>query len=165
MKKLARRCSALANKVNLSTKIFAVYGFIVAGFSTFAMLALVLFSDRDSAASDHFNIQQLVAACAVFLLVTTLLIVGLVRYLYRQLGGDPTHLAAIAQSLKDGVLNSTGSTATTGIYGCISQTAVNLRAVISGILEVAVNISSESKQALEGNSDLGRRTQEQATNL
>ena len=98
-------------------------------------------------------------------LLSLILVLFVVRSIYRQLGADPSELVAITKSLAAGSLVMKHKKETFGVYGSISQTVKRLNEVITGIMVVSTEVNSAAHQVQTGNVDLSSRTQEQASSL
>ncbi|HSG87910.1 MAG TPA: methyl-accepting chemotaxis protein [Pseudomonadales bacterium] len=91
--------------------------------------------------------------------------IAITRSVLGQLGADPAELETIADHLASGQLDIETRTATSGVALSIANTVTRLKEVIAGIQRGAEEVSLASTQLGQGNSDLSRRTQEQASSL
>lgn len=89
----------------------------------------------------------------------------IVRGIKRQLGGDPSDLVGITDSLAMGQLTMERNKNAEGVYGSINQTVDKLIEIISGIKFGASEVREASEQVSQGNINLSQRTQEQASSL
>jgi methyl-accepting chemotaxis protein len=107
----------------------------------------------------------------VFLTVTAMALAmfgAFARRLTRELGGEPSDVAAVARRIAGGDLASGVATFpgdTTSLLAAMAEMNDRLRAVIGSIHESARSVSRASRDIASGNAELSERTMVQATSL
>ncbi len=88
------------------------------------------------------------------------------RAILHQMGGEPSEVAAMVSRIATGELNVTfDSRAKTGIYAAMETMVNNLRSTVSTLLEVGVNIVSQSSTTSAGSQTLSQGATEQAASI
>ncbi|RTZ47587.1 methyl-accepting chemotaxis protein [Candidimonas sp. SYP-B2681] len=139
---------------------------------------LVTLVDRKVQNAERFSneIDSVYASTVRWLVVLTVLgaiiamLLGLIitRSLTRQLGAEPSEVAAIADSISKGNLTNRidVSRATPGsVISAMSVMQEGLRKLVASVLASSDNIATGAGQIAAGNVDLSQRTEEQAANL
>ncbi|WP_310732303.1 methyl-accepting chemotaxis protein [Ideonella sp. A 288] len=110
----------------------------------------------------------LIGAALVTALVAAGLALLVVRSLVRELGGEPSDVAALARSIADSDL-STHIHVLPGDTGSVVAAMARMQASLSGIVGNvrgnAEGVATASAQIAQGNTDLSQRTEEQASAL
>ncbi len=94
--------------------------------------------------------------------------VVLTRHLTRQLGGEPTDVAHMAQTIAGGDLSQTieaRDADPNSIVAAMQQMQLSLRQLVASVRSSSDSIATGSGQIATGNADLSQRTEEQASNL
>ena len=97
--------------------------------------------------------------------IVLLLGIWMLRSVNNQLGGDPSVLEEISESLANGDLKMDRDKSAVGVYGSINATVDRLIEIISGIKTGANEVHDASELVSMGNENLSQRTQEQASSL
>ncbi len=98
------------------------------------------------------------------------LVVGmlLTRGLNRQLGGEPSDVAAVASAIAQGDLSTAIDTRQArpgSVVAAMDEMQKSLRQVVATVRGGSENIATASAQIAQGNADLSQRTEEQASAL
>ena len=123
-------------------------------------LATETATEREATATELMIIISVAA-----LLMALALAVWILLSIGKQLGGDPSVIANIAESLANGNLTANQKQSATGVYGSINATVNRLKEIISGIKFAANEVHITAEQVSQGNINLSQRTQEQASSL
>jgi len=126
--------------------------------------------DEEEAYKELAAAQQ---TAKIMTILLTLLITGIgivsgmlfVRNLLRQMGGEPDHIAEIADRIALGDLTvqlETTGKANTGIYAAIKQMAERLQLVVADVKAASNNMTSGSQQLSAGSTQMSQGTTEQA---
>ncbi|MBB5504701.1 methyl-accepting chemotaxis protein [Paraburkholderia atlantica] len=126
-----------------------------------------VFTD-DIEAVFYRTLAQYVIAALVLCALVSLVIGVIVRSILRQLGGEPAYAVQIASRIADGDLDVIVDTKTgdsTSLLAAMKRMQQRLAQAIEQIRSGATLISSVSNEIAAGNSDLSRRTEQQAAAL
>ena len=102
------------------------------------------------------------------LLVGITIGVLITRGLTRQLGGEPSDVAATANAIASGNLSTTidiSKALPTSVVHAMHEMQASLRQIVSTVRASSDSIATGSQQIATGNSDLSQRTETQASNL
>ena len=116
------------------------------------------------------SIAQLTRTSVWVAVVSTLLIalfaVILGRYLFNLLGGDPSDMSRIAETIAGGDLrDQQGDENAKGAYAQLVTMRRKLRAILTEASSIANTVNNGSTELSEGNLGLKERTRQQAENL
>ncbi len=132
---------------------------------------------KQSNASDHNEqtdkiYEEIKVALSLMTLggaaVGVLVGVMLTRGLTRQLGGEPSQVAAVAASIAGGDLTTkidTSKARPGSVVFAMSEMQDSLRTVVSSVRDGSDSIVTGTSEIATGNADLSQRTEEQASNL
>ncbi|WP_075259329.1 methyl-accepting chemotaxis protein [Herbaspirillum camelliae] len=128
-------------------------------------------NNRAQAATD--NMAQLaaltVAVLTLVVVVISILIAALLtRGLLKQLGGEPTYAAQIAQQIADGDLTANVQTKTgdnSTLLFAIKNMRDSLVSIVAQVRQGTFTIEQASSEIASGNLDLSSRTEQQASSL
>lgn len=128
-------------------------------------------NNRAQAATD--NMAQLaaltVAVLTLVVVVISILIAALLtRGLLKQLGGEPTYAAQIAQQIADGDLTANVQTKTgdnSSLLFAIKNMRDSLVSIVAQVRQGTFTIEQASSEIASGNLDLSSRTEQQASSL
>ena len=117
--------------------------------------------------SEEYHVARLLTIIALLagVLLSGTLAVFLIRSLDRQLGAEPSEIAAMADKLATGDLSFSFETkkgADTGAYDAMKKMVRKLQAVVSDVRGAAENVSSGSQQLSSGRQQMSQGATEQA---
>jgi methyl-accepting chemotaxis protein len=118
-----------------------------------------------SAEEYHFARTTAIVGLLASVLLSGTLAVFLIRSLDRQLGAEPSEIAAIADKLARGDLTLTfesGERADTGAYAAMKKMVRKLQGVVSDVRTAADNVASGSQQLSSGAEQMSQGATEQA---
>ncbi len=117
----------------------------------------------------YANIRTLLIALTLGGLLAGVTIgVLITRGLTRQLGGEPSDVAATANAIALGDLSTTiddSQAESTSVVHAMHEMQASLRHIVSTVRASSDSIATGSQQISTGNSDLSQRTETQASNL
>jgi len=111
------------------------------------------------------TIQILVALLAIFSIVIGFIVT---RRILKQVGGEPSYIAEIAEQVASGNLAlelEEGENGATGIYASIKEMINKLVKIILVIQKTANEVDKTANEIWRGNASLSQRTKEQAVHL
>jgi methyl-accepting chemotaxis protein len=141
--------------------------------NTVAELATVIekTSVASAAAAAHAYAQARLALLALGLLCILLASAAallVTRGILKQLGGEPSYVARIAQQVADGDLSATilmDSSNATSLLALMARMQASLAVIATSVRDTARVVASASAEIAQGNEDLSRRTAVQASAL
>ncbi|OGW35480.1 MAG: hypothetical protein A2X58_02815 [Nitrospirae bacterium GWC2_56_14] len=119
-----------------------------------------------SAEEYHFARSLSIIALLAAVLLSVTIAVLLIRSLDRQLGAEPSEIAAIAEKLATGDLTlsfETRKRTDTGAYDAMRKMVHKLQAVVSDVRNAAENVASGSDQLSSGAEQMSEGATEQAS--
>ncbi len=125
------------------------------------------FEDQIDGVRDATALVALVLTLAG-VVVALLLGVLIARSISRQLGGEPSEVAAMAAVIAQGDLTThinIDNVAPNSVMANMAAMQNALRRLVSSVISSSDNIASGASQIAAGNTDLSQRTEEQAANL
>ncbi|HUX37982.1 MAG TPA: methyl-accepting chemotaxis protein [Rectinemataceae bacterium] len=120
-------------------------------------------ADRDANASSAWMIAFMVAGAALSALLSLLLVRGVLR----DVGGEPSRISEIANSLARGELSLDGEEArpSTGIAKAAIDLKLRLREIIGSMQDLSHNVASGSTQVSKSAEALSQGANEQASSM
>ena len=121
--------------------------------------------------ASHAGVRHVMVSNAVSgVLIVLLLLLGawqMLRAITRDLGAEPEQLRAVVARIAAGdlAIDDTGTAHADAVLGRLQAMAAQLATIVGSIRRVSLEVGDASAQIAQGNDDLSRRTQTQASSL
>jgi methyl-accepting chemotaxis protein len=127
-------------------------------------------STMESAMENADNAQALANKFMIGLTIMGFLLAGglgivITRGLLKQLGGEPAHIANIAQKIAEGDLSmnlESGKKQDVGVFAAMKTMAENLKGIVSDVITASSNVASGSEQMSSSSQEMSQGATEQA---
>ena len=91
-----------------------------------------------------------------------------IRYIVRQIGGEPNDVAALANAIADSNLSTFVKVAagdTASVVASMARMQASLSQIVGSVRDTSESVATSSTQIAQGNMDLSQRTEQQASAL
>jgi methyl-accepting chemotaxis protein len=127
-------------------------------------------SKMDSAMENADDAQAIANKFMIGLTIMGFLLAGglgivITRGLLKQLGGEPAHIANIAQKIAEGDLTmnlESGKKQDVGVFAAMKTMAENLKGIVSDVITASGNVASGSEQMSSSSQEMSQGATEQA---
>ena len=126
---------------------------------------------RDRLDASRAGVQRMMVSNAVSgVLIVLVLLLGawqMLRAIARDLGAEPEQLRAVVARIAAGdlAIDDAGTVHEDAVLGRLQAMAAQLASIVGAIRSVSLEVGDASAQIAQGNDDLSRRTQVQASSL
>ena len=122
----------------------------------------------EARAKDSFETTRsvMMIIAVISIIIAGALAVATVRFILREIGGEPSEVKSIAKQIALGDLTAninTIDTNTDSVIHAIKMMRDNLHVIVSKVSQGAINISTAAVEISEGNMDLSSRSESQAS--
>ncbi|MBF0566819.1 MAG: MCP four helix bundle domain-containing protein, partial [Nitrospirae bacterium] len=128
-----------------------------------------MLKDGETAAKTYADTRMLIIALSIIAIVFAIVIaLWITMTLLGQLGGEPHHIASIAESIAEGDLTVnliSGRSKDTGIFAAIKEMVDKLKAVVVDVRSASNNVASGSQELSSGAQQLSEGATEQAASV